>query len=148
VNLQNSLFCQIFLAGFPSHGVFNKGPTVWLNGAWHANTCIPPSFPENTPMQLWGPHPTPKVLLQVLQKSKIQLNHFFIFKKAEKVLGKLNLGNSEFAACEIWHVCNNLVPTALRNCCCLEIVLFRLDHFKIRSLGWSKQKCMTVPSTH
>ncbi len=41
----NSLFVKFFLATLVGQGVINKNPTIWLNGAKPANTCIPPSFP-------------------------------------------------------------------------------------------------------
>jgi hypothetical protein len=48
-----------FLAGLASKGVLNKDPTVWLDGARPANTCITPSFLGNAPAQLCSV-PTPK----------------------------------------------------------------------------------------
>jgi hypothetical protein len=49
---------MIFTAGFAIWGVLNT--TVWLHGARPANTCIPPSFLGNVPMQLCS-IPTPKI---------------------------------------------------------------------------------------
>jgi hypothetical protein len=46
VNSLNSLFVDFFLAGIASQGVTDNDPTVWLDGARPANTCIPPSFLE------------------------------------------------------------------------------------------------------
>jgi hypothetical protein len=47
-NLPNdiSLICKlaIFMANFASQWVLNKDPSVWLDAAKPANTCIPPSF--------------------------------------------------------------------------------------------------------
>jgi hypothetical protein len=47
------LICDlaIFPAGFASQGVLNKDPTVWLDAARLANTCIPPFFLENVSAQ-------------------------------------------------------------------------------------------------
>ncbi len=52
--------------------VVNKDPTLWLDGARPANTCTPPSFPWNAPMQ---PHcvPTKKVHLQVYKNWRFQV---------------------------------------------------------------------------
>jgi hypothetical protein len=45
-----------FLIG--QHKVLNKDLTVWLHGDRLANTCIPPSSPGDTPMQLlYKPNP-------------------------------------------------------------------------------------------
>ncbi len=57
-----------FLAGLTCQVILNKDPTIWLDGAIPANTCIPPSFLENAPLQLWGV-PTLKIHLQVLKIS-------------------------------------------------------------------------------
>jgi hypothetical protein len=48
-----------FLAGLASKGFLKKDPTVWLDGAKPANTCITPSFLGNVPAQLCSV-PTPK----------------------------------------------------------------------------------------
>jgi hypothetical protein len=53
-----------FSAGFASKGVLSKDPTVWLDGARPANTCIPPTLWGNVPTQPRGV-PTPKIHLQV-----------------------------------------------------------------------------------
>jgi hypothetical protein len=50
---------------FPAHAL-NKATIVWLDGARPANTCIPLSFPGNTPVHLHG-IPTLKICLQVLK---------------------------------------------------------------------------------
>ncbi len=55
----------IFPPGKADQGVPNKDPTVWLDGARPANTCIPPSFPGNLPMQPHNNIPTPNAQLQV-----------------------------------------------------------------------------------
>jgi hypothetical protein len=47
-------FDDFFPTGFASQGVLNKYPTVWLAGDKPANTCIPLSFPVNTPFQSRG----------------------------------------------------------------------------------------------
>jgi hypothetical protein len=62
-----------FRASFASQGVLNKDPTVLLNGARPANTCIPPSFPGNAPAH---PNrvPNPKSTLASMLKLKV-LNH-------------------------------------------------------------------------
>ncbi len=46
--------------------VLNKDPTVWLDRARPANTCIPPFFLRNVPSQLCG-IPTAKTCLQVFK---------------------------------------------------------------------------------
>ncbi len=45
-------------------GGLNKDPSVKLNGARPANTCIPPSFLKKEPIKLNGIF-TPKIHLQV-----------------------------------------------------------------------------------
>ncbi len=46
-----AMLISFFPAGFAGQGVLNKSPTVWLDGARPANTCIPSSFLGNTPVQ-------------------------------------------------------------------------------------------------
>jgi hypothetical protein len=41
-----------FLSAFPNQRVLNRDPSVWLDGAIPANTCIPHPFPGSTPTQL------------------------------------------------------------------------------------------------
>jgi hypothetical protein len=41
----------IFPTSFIGKWIFNKDPTVWLNGARNANTHIPPFFLGNVPVQ-------------------------------------------------------------------------------------------------
>ncbi len=66
VKLVNIIFCGekmpnfilmlyelvISLASFAGQEVLNKDPTVWLDGAGHANTSISPSFSGNAPVRL------------------------------------------------------------------------------------------------
>ncbi len=47
-------------------GVLNKDPTIWLDGARPANTCIPPSFPGNVPVQPSGA-PTKKYVWEYMK---------------------------------------------------------------------------------
>jgi len=43
--MSNFSYVQIiFSAHFADQGILNKDPTVWPDGARHANTCILPSF--------------------------------------------------------------------------------------------------------
>jgi hypothetical protein len=49
----------IFQAGFASQGVLNKDPTVWLDEAGPANTCIPPPS-QGTHLKSYVRIPTPK----------------------------------------------------------------------------------------
>jgi hypothetical protein len=64
--------------------VINNDPTVWLDGAEPANTCIPPSVAGNAPVQPCG-IPTPKNTFESLKNIKIWSDHFLIFKKSERV---------------------------------------------------------------
>ncbi len=41
----------IFPASFAGQGVLNKDLSFWIDGAWPANTCIPPSIPGNATTQ-------------------------------------------------------------------------------------------------
>ncbi len=80
VSSLNSLFVKIFLASFPSKGILNMDPTVWLDGARHANTCIPPSFPRNAPAQQCSLLNPPKNTFASIKNCKIQWNHIFNLK--------------------------------------------------------------------
>jgi len=62
----------------------NKDPTVWLDGARPANTCISPSFLGNVPAQLHS-LPTPKIHLQEKKLAKFGKITFFILKIRERV---------------------------------------------------------------
>jgi hypothetical protein len=64
--VKNEIRFQVFhfSSRLCSQEAINKNPTVWLDGARPANTCIPPYFLENGPKQP-SSIPTPKVLLQV-----------------------------------------------------------------------------------
>ncbi len=90
-----------FPGGFAGQGFLNKDPTVWLDEARPANTCIPPSLLGNTPVQLLGMSTPKKYSCKYEKIIKIWWNHFFIFKKSEKEFEKLNFTNSEFVKCEI-----------------------------------------------
>jgi hypothetical protein len=43
-----------YMADFDGQGFLNKDPTVVLDGASPANTCIPGFLPRNEPMQPYG----------------------------------------------------------------------------------------------
>jgi len=49
-------------------------PTDWLDGARPANTCIPPSFPGNTPAQPCG-IPNPKSYFIIEQHDMKNVNN-------------------------------------------------------------------------
>jgi hypothetical protein len=74
-SMKNDLYFQVyhFPASFASQGVLNKVPTVLLNGARPANTCIPPSFPGNAPAHPCRV-PNPKSTFARMLKLKV-LNH-------------------------------------------------------------------------
>jgi hypothetical protein len=76
VNLRNLLFANFFLAGFANQGVLNMHPTVWLDGARPANTCIPPSYSGSHP-RTHVAYPTPKIHLQAKKLEKFGEITFF-----------------------------------------------------------------------
>ncbi len=57
VNSSNSLFGKFLWPAMPARGGLNKDPTVWLDGARSANTCIQLSFPEHTQAAAHRTHP-------------------------------------------------------------------------------------------
>ncbi len=65
-------FSAIFYGSFAGQGFLNKDPTVWLDGARPANTCIPPSFLESVLTQPRGV-PTNKIRLQVYETECLQV---------------------------------------------------------------------------
>ncbi len=96
-------FCQNFLAGFVGLGVLYKEGSYWLDGVRTSNACIPHSLSGNEQTQLCS-IPTPKSMFATTKKvANVGKIILYKKKKSEKVFGKLTLGNSKFAECEIRH---------------------------------------------
>jgi hypothetical protein len=69
----------IFPSGFASQAVLNKEPTVWLDGARSANTCIPTYFPGGTCLCSHATYPQTKVCLRVSENECLRI--LKIYKK-------------------------------------------------------------------
>jgi hypothetical protein len=75
----------IFIDSFASQGVLSKDPDVWQDLARPANTCIPPTYPRNTPMQ---PHsiPIPKNTLSRNKKIAMKIAQQYTIYNAATIL--------------------------------------------------------------
>ncbi len=65
-------------------------PTVRLDGARPANTCIQPSFPRNVPVQQCSLLKPPKIHLQVIKISKFN-DITFLIKKFNEIVWQTRL---------------------------------------------------------
>jgi hypothetical protein len=97
VNSPNLLFDN-FSGALCRPGVLNKDPTVGLDGAIPANTCISHSFPGMHP-DSHVTYPTPLASIKKLVKFG-EINYYFL--KSAKEFDKLTFGNSELVECKIW----------------------------------------------
>jgi hypothetical protein len=91
VNSLHSLLAEFFWPAKPVKGALNKDPTVWLDGARPVNTCIPPSFEENMPMQLQGVPRLKNTFTSIKELAKFSE----IFKYLRE-FDKLSFGSREF----------------------------------------------------
>jgi hypothetical protein len=83
-----------FPGSFTSHWVLNKYPTVWLDEAKPANTCIPFSLLGNVPM-LPCSIPASKNTFASIKHWQNLVKSIFKIKKSEKEFDRLSNGNAE-----------------------------------------------------
>ncbi len=86
---------------FAGQVFISKDPTIWLDGAEHANTYIPPSIPRNAPVKLHGIHRHQKYIYKYLKIAKL-VEITFLFKKNQRksltksLLATVSLSNTTF----------------------------------------------------
>jgi len=96
-----SLICKLpmFMATFASQGVLNKHPSVWLNAAKPANTCIPPSFLGT---RLTSPQYThPK---NMFQSTKNSSEYFQMVYLNDVQFGDNTIQQWRIAKCDRWGI--------------------------------------------
>ncbi len=112
--IQLTHYLTIFIQSVKPAKVLTTHPTVRLDGARLANTCIPPSLLGNMLVQLHGVS-TPKNTFASIQNRVIQLNNLIYKKKTEKRVQQTHFGQQW--VCQTWNKTFSLVlQTQYENC--------------------------------
>jgi hypothetical protein len=96
-------------------GGLNKNPTVWLDGARLANTCIPPSFMGSTSVQRHG-IPTPQYVCKYFKNGKILLKSLLIMKKIRETVATNSLLALNLKFCDSTGPMNSVSSVDLWQC--------------------------------